>query len=135
MTDRVSQFMASVNPKNIYSDLRAGWTVKVHQKIKEGEKTRTQAFEGIIISRKHGSEAGATITVRRVTGGYGTEKTFPLILPTITKIEVLRKSKVRRSKLYYLRDKSQREIRRKTKLQMATPAKEKAVTVSPEDSQ
>ena len=96
-------------------DLRVGWTVKIHQKIKDGEKTRTQAFEGTIISKKHGNEAGGTITVRKVSGDYGVEKTFPIYLPSIEKVQVLKKSKVRRAKLYYLRDKTSREIRRKMK--------------------
>lgn len=96
--------------------ITVGDTVKVHQKIKEGEKTRTQAFEGIIIARKHGSEAGATITVRKISGGIGVERTLPLHMPTIEKIEVVKRSKVRRAKLYYLREKSAKETRRKTKV-------------------
>lgn len=103
-----------------YTDLRSGWTVKVHQKIKEGDKSRVQAFEGIIVSRKHGNEPGGTITVRKVSGGYGVEKTFPLRLPTITKIEVLKRSGTRRSKLYYLRDKTSRQIRKKMKTEVVS---------------
>lgn len=95
--------------------ISAGDTVRVYQKIKEGEKTRTQAFEGIVIARKHGSEPGATITVRKMAGGFGVERTFPLRLPTIEKVEVVKKSKVRRAKLYYLREKSAKETRRKVK--------------------
>ncbi|OGM96348.1 MAG: 50S ribosomal protein L19 [Candidatus Yanofskybacteria bacterium RIFCSPHIGHO2_02_FULL_38_22b] len=101
-------------------DLRVGWSVKIHQKIKEGEKTRTQAFEGIIISKKHGNEAGGTITVRKVFGGFGVEKTFPIYLPSIEKVQILKKSKVRRAKLYYLRDKTSREIRKKMKQTVIT---------------
>lgn len=91
-------------------------TIKVHQKIKEGNKTRIQVFEGIVIARKHGSEPGSTITVRKVSGGIGVERVFPLHLPTIEKFEVVKTSKVRRAKLYYLRGKTARETRRKTKL-------------------
>ncbi|KKR02577.1 MAG: 50S ribosomal protein L19 [Candidatus Yanofskybacteria bacterium GW2011_GWA1_39_13] len=101
---------------NKFEGMKPGWTVKVFQKIKEGEKTRTQAFEGLIIARKHGAESGGTVTVRKVSGGIGVEKTFPVFLPTISKVEVVRKSKVHRSKLYYLREKTAKEIRRKTKI-------------------
>ncbi len=97
-------------------EIRPGMTVKVHQKIKEGDKTRIQIFEGIVIARKHGSEPGATIIVRKVIGGIGVEKVFPLHLPTIEKFEVVKTSKVRRAKLYYLRGKTARETRKKTKL-------------------
>ena len=106
--------------KNVRPDkfdgMKSGWTVKVFQKIKEGDKTRVQAFEGMIISRKHGKEGGATVTVRKVSGGTGVEKTYPIYLPTIDKVEVVRKAKVRKAKLYYLKEKSAREIRKKTKV-------------------
>ncbi|MBI5742610.1 MAG: 50S ribosomal protein L19 [Candidatus Niyogibacteria bacterium] len=95
--------------------LRAGDTVKVWSRIKEGEKSRLQAFEGLVIARKHGAETGATFTVRRVTGGIGVERVFPLYSPNVDKIEVLRSSKVRRSKIYYVREKAAKEIRRKMK--------------------
>lgn len=93
-------------------DLRAGDTVRVWQKITEKGKTRLQAFEGLVLARKHGSEAGATFTVRRVASGVGVEKIFPLYAPMIDKIEVLKRSKVRRAKLYHIRDKAAKEIRR-----------------------
>ena len=92
--------------------LRAGDTVRVMQKIKEGAKTRLQAFEGLILSVKHGTTAGATFTVRKVVGGIGVEKIFPLFSPVIDSVEVLRRSKVRRAKLYYIRDKAASDIRR-----------------------
>ncbi len=117
--DILTTFIGKHAPENRFPDLRVGSTVRVHQKIKEGEKAKSQMFEGIIIARKHGSEPGATITVRKVTGGIGVEKTIPLRLPTIEKIEVLKQPKVRRAKLYYLRGKSAREIRRKTKQTLA----------------
>jgi len=97
--------------KNI--DLRAGDTVRVHVKIEEKGKTRIQLFEGLLIARKHGTEAGATFTVRKVASGVGVERIFPLYSPTIEKIEVVRRSKVRRSKLYYVRTKVARDIKRK----------------------
>ena len=83
-------------------------TVRVHQKIKEltikgEEKERVQYFEGIIIAKKHGKEAGGTIMVRKISDGIGVEKIFPLHLPTITKIEVKKEAKGRRAKLYHLR--------------------------------
>ncbi len=96
--------------KNI--DLQAGDTVRVHQKIQDKGKTRLQVFEGIVLARKHGSEAGATFTVRRVSQSVGVEKIFPLYSPNIDKIEVVKRSKVRRSKLYHIREKAAKEIRR-----------------------
>lgn len=92
--------------------VRAGDTVRVHQKIKEKDKTRLQVFEGLVLAVKHGGEPGATFTVRRVASGVGVERIFPLYSPTIDKIEIVKRSKVRRSKLYYIRTKVAREIRR-----------------------
>src|SRR3989344_4582046 len=86
-------------------EIRPGMTVRVHQKIKDGNKTRTQVFEGMVIARKHGSGPSATITVRKVSGGIGVERIFPLHLPTIEKFEVVKSARVRRAKLYYLRAK------------------------------
>lgn len=106
------KFVAKETP-----DFRVGWTIKVHQKIKEGNKTRTQPFEGIVIAKKHGLEAGATFTVRKIIGSTGVEKIFPLHSPLIEKIEIIKASKVRRAKLYFLREKSKKEIRRKVKNQ------------------
>lgn len=85
-------------------DVRPGDTIKVHQKIKEGDKERIQIFEGIVIARKHGKGISATITVRKVVEGVGVERVFPVHSPSIAKIEVVKSGKVRRSKLYYLRD-------------------------------
>ena len=93
-------------------DLRVGDTVRVHQKIEEKGKYRIQLFEGLVLARKHGTEAGGTFTVRRVASGVGVEKVFPLYSPMIEKIEVVKRSRVRRAKLYYIRDKVSREARR-----------------------
>ncbi|MFZ2048864.1 MAG: 50S ribosomal protein L19 [Minisyncoccia bacterium] len=93
-------------------DLRAGDTARVWQKIQEKGKTRLQAFEGLVLTRKHGKEAGATFTVRRVSSGVGVEKTFLLYSPMIDKIEVVKRSKVRRAKLYHIRDRAAKDIRR-----------------------
>ena len=80
-----------------------GATVKVHQKIKEGDKERIQIFEGIVIARKHGKGISSTITVRKVVEGVGVERIFPVHSPALEKIEVVKTGKVRRAKLYYLR--------------------------------
>lgn len=93
-------------------DIRPGDTVRVWQKIREKEKIRLQAFEGLVLSTKHGHEAGATFTVRTITSGVGVEKIFPLYAPMIDHIEVLRRAKVRRSKLYFIREKAAKAIRR-----------------------
>jgi len=95
--------------------LQAGDTVRVHQKITEGDKSRIQIFEGLLLARKHGNEAGGTFTVRKVIDGVGVERIFPFYSPNIDKIEVVRKSKTRRAKLYNIRDKAAKEIRRKMK--------------------
>jgi len=96
-------------------DLRPGNTVRVWQKIREGGKTRLQAFEGLIIAHKHGFEPGATFTVRKNSGGIGVERIFPVFSPNIDRIEIVRRSKVRRSKLYYIREKTAKQIRKKMK--------------------
>ena len=115
--NQLSVFQTNNGRQDKFDGMKPGWTVKVFQKIKEGDKTRVQAFEGIIISRKHNRESGATVTVRKVSGGIGVEKTYPIYLPTIDKVDVIKKAKVRKSKLYYLKDKSARDIRKKTKIQ------------------
>lgn len=97
-------------------DLRSGDTVRVHQKIEEKGKTRIQVFEGLVIGRKHGTEAGGTFTVRRSTGGYPVEKIYPLYSPMIDKIEIVKRSKVRRSKLYYIRRKALKQISKRMKM-------------------
>lgn len=104
-------------------DFRAGDTIRVWSKIleektnkkgkSEGSKFRLQAFEGIVLSRKHGTEIGATFTVRKVASGVGVERIFPLFSPNIDKIEIVRKSRSRRSKLYYIRTKAIKDVRRK----------------------
>ena len=84
-------------------EMNVGDTVRVHVKIKEGSRERIQVFEGTIIARKHGG-IGETITVRRLSYGVGCEKVFPVHSPSIVKVETVRRGKVRRAKLYYLRD-------------------------------
>ena len=92
--------------------IRAGDTVRVHQKIQDKGKTRIQIFEGVVLARKHGAEPGATFTVRKVASGVGVEKIYPLYSPNIDKIEIVKRAKVRRAKLYYIREKVAREIKR-----------------------
>ena len=107
-------------------DFHAGDTVRVWSKIaeekvstkanKKTEKTmkfRLQAFEGIVLARKHGTEPGATFTVRRIASGIGVERIFPLYSPMIDKVELVKKSRARRSKLYYIRTKAVRDVRKK----------------------
>jgi large subunit ribosomal protein L19 len=84
-------------------EMRSGDTVRVHVKVREGEKERVQVFEGMVIGQHRGG-AKATFTVRKVSFSQGVERIFPLHSPTIDKIEVVRGAKVRRAKLYYLRD-------------------------------
>ena len=92
--------------------IKPGDTVKVHQKIVDKGKTRFQVFEGLVLARKHGDEPGATFTVRKVSSGIGVEKIYPLYSPLIEKIEIVKRAKVRRAKLYYIREKVAREIKR-----------------------
>lgn len=84
--------------------IQAGYTVRVSQKIKEGEKERIQRFEGLVIKVSHGEGVEKTFTVRKIVEGIGVEKIFPFHTPNITEIKVVKKAKVRRSKLYYMRE-------------------------------
>lgn len=83
-------------------DFQAGDNLKVHVRLKEGEKERIQVFEGLVIARKHGG-VSETFTVRKISSGVGVERTFPLHSPSIAKVEVTRRGRVRRAKLYYIR--------------------------------
>ena len=107
-------------------DFNAGDTIRVWSKILdekaakkggakkgEGSKFRLQAFEGMVLARKHGTEAGATFTVRKVASGVGVERIFPLYSPNIDKVEITKKARARRSKLYYVRTKAVKDVRRK----------------------
>lgn len=110
-------------------DIKSGNTVKVWQKIKEGEKFRLQAFEGLIIAHKHGYEPGATFTVRKISDGIGVERIFPIFSPNIEKVEVVKRSKARKAKLYYVRTKAAKEIRRKMKTLKSEGRKSKGTDV------
>ncbi|MGI6784962.1 MAG: 50S ribosomal protein L19 [Aminivibrio sp.] len=96
--------------KSDVPDFRAGDTVRVHVKVREGTRERIQAFEGVVIARKNGG-LSETFTVRKISGGVGVERIFPLHCPSISEIEVKRLGKVRRAKLYYLRKRSGKSAR------------------------
>jgi large subunit ribosomal protein L19 len=110
--------------------IKAGDTIRVHQKIQDKGKTRIQIFEGLVLARKHGTEPGATFTVRKVASGVGVEKIYPLYSPMIDKLEIVKRSKVRRAKLYFIREKVAREIKRQMRrMTLATISTESAVEV------
>ena len=97
------------------AEFHVGDTVKVYAKVKEGNRERTQVFEGIVLKRQHGG-ARETFTVRKTSNGVGVEKTWPVNSPNIGKIEIIRKGKVRRAKLYYLRDRVGKAAKVKEKI-------------------
>jgi large subunit ribosomal protein L19 len=101
MSNPVIEKLLAKNRRTDLPDFRPGDTVRVQVKIKEGDKERLQAFEGVVISRSGGTQA--SFTVRKMSFGHGVERIFPLASKVIDKIDVLRSSKVRRAKLYYLR--------------------------------
>lgn len=114
MATKTETFLESFLKKDL-PDIRAGDTIKVYQKIKDTlkkdksstgreDKERTQIFEGLVIARKHGKGITSTITVRKVISGIGVEKIFPIHSPTIEKIEIIKRARARRAKLYYLRE-------------------------------
>jgi large subunit ribosomal protein L19 len=104
MSQALLQHVSGAAVKGELPDLRPGHVVRVHQKIKEGEKERVQIFEGLVMSLNAGAKADKTFTVRKVVEGVGVEKVYPLYSPLIEKIEIVKQGKVRRSKLYYMRD-------------------------------
>lgn len=128
-------------------DIRPGDTVRVWQKVPEEKgkskdkgkakakdavatKFRLQAFEGLVLARKHGKEAGSMFTVRKVVDGVGVERVFPLYSPMIDEIEMVRRSKVRRAKLYFVREKAAKEIRRQMRRIMDAKYEEEPVPVA-----
>ena len=112
--DAIKNLVAS-NLKESVPEIEIGSTVKVHVKIREGERERIQVFEGTIIAVK-GSGVSSTFTVRRVSYGVGVERVFPVHSPNVAKVEVIRNGKVRRSKLYYLRDRVGKSAKVKEKI-------------------
>jgi len=112
-------------------EFSSGDTVRVWTKIvdeKDKTKFRLQAFEGMVLARKHGTQAGATFTVRKVASGVGVERIFPLYSPMVDSIEITKKAQARRSKLYYVRDKAVKDIRRKMKAQVVRKVKSGTTT-------
>ena len=117
-------------PTNPVPVFEIGDTVRVHVKVIEGEKERVQVFEGVVIARK-GRKISETFTVRKISYGVGVERIFPVNSPNIAKIDVLRKGKVRRAKLYYLRDKKGKQAKVAERDFFRTANKTKASTNEP----
>src|SRR3989338_5995897 len=118
--------------KEVLVKIKSGATIRVWEKVKEGDKDRVSRFEGLVLARKHGSEPGATFTVRATVAGVGVEKVFPIYSPRIDKVDILNSpKKVGRSKLYYVRDLSKKQTPQKlgvgTKNATAGTPKEKLV--------
>ncbi len=125
--NRLQRFEQTL-PTNVVPDFEIGDTVRVHVKVIEGEKERVQIFEGVVLARK-GKKISETFTVRKISYGVGVERVFPVHSPSLAKIDVVRKGKVRRAKLYYLRDKkgkqakvAEREFSRTAKSRVAKAA-------------
>ena len=108
-------FIEKNMPEKAAPDVTVGDTVRVHLRVKEGNRERIQVFEGTVIAKKHGG-INETFTVRRISYGVGVEKVFPLYSPVIEKVETVRKGQVRRAKLYYLRDRVGKAAKVKVKL-------------------
>lgn len=134
------------NKQQLRSDLpelKPGMQVRVFERIKEGDRERLQAFEGVVIAQKHGKGASATVTVRAILSGVGVEKIWPIHSPKIAKIEILKTPLVRRAKLYFLRNLSAKKTRKKLsvfknivvapKVEEVQPETEQAVENSPEE--
>jgi len=128
MITKLEKFCQIQLKKNL-PDIRPGDTVRVHQKIKEKKRERIQIFEGVVIAKKHGKGISATITVRKVISEVGVEKVFPLHSPIIEKIEVVKKGKVRRAKLYYLRTAKGKKARLKRRESVGAIAKEESKAI------
>jgi len=142
MEKKVIEFNKSLRGKTKLS-YQAGDVVRVHLKIKEGGKERVQIFEGLIIAMKGGQSSSPTITVRKVTHGVGVEMIVPILSANVSKIELVKKAKVRRAKLYYVRDLTAKQSRMKYKdiskyiekeeeKEEAVPAEEVAATETEE---
>lgn len=115
MNKTLTEFNLNQRKSKNYPEFKTGDIVKVHRRIKEGEKERVQIFEGIIIAKKGGQSSSPTITVRKVSSGVGVELVLPVYSPSIDTIEVVKRAKVKRAKLYYIRDKSAKSLRLKYK--------------------
>lgn len=113
-----------------FNNIKPGMIVRLVLKVKEGKKIRHQTIEGLVLARKHGQEINSRITLRRIVSGVGIEWTLPLYSPNIEKIEVLKEPRVRRSKLYYIRKKSQKQAKLKLKKE-----KQKKVAIASEKTE
>ena len=125
MQNALMQKVLDKNKRTDLPEFRTGDTIRVHVKIKEGDKERLQAFEGLVIA-KHNTGMGTTVTVRKISFSHGVERIFPIHAPVVDKIEFVRSGKVRRAKLYYIRDlrgKAARLKERDTRVKPAPAAK------------
>ncbi len=120
--------------KKALPNIRPGDTVRISQKIKEKGKEKIQAFEGLVIAKKHGKGISTTVTIRKIISGIGVEKIFPIHSPIIEKIEILKRTKVKRAKLYYLRKAKGKKARLKRK-ELAEAIVWKKPAESPSDNQ
>jgi len=134
MRKEVENFLKPTIKKDL-PPIKSGDTVRIHQKIREGDKERIQVFEGLVLARKHGKEAGATITVRKVISGIGVERIIPLHSPNLQKIEIVKSGKVRRAKLYYLRRLKGKKARLKKKEFAEVITEEKPVAEKPKETE
>ena len=139
MITKTEKFLKPFLKKGV-SNIRAGDTVRVHQKTKIGKQERIQVFEGLVLAKKHGKGISATITVRKVISVIGVEKIFPIHSPTIEKIEIIKRGKVRKAKLYYLRKAKGKRAKLKTKeftktVVVEKPKEEKVEPVKEEKSE
>ena len=122
MSNILTNFLSSQKRTDLPA-FKVGDVIKVYQEIEEGGKKRVQSFEGLVIAKKHGNELGATFTVRKKIASIGTEKIFPSHSPTIQKIVIVKKARrITKSKLYWTRDKTDREIRKRLKFEQAPKA-------------
>ncbi len=117
MPDILTKFLSSQKRTDL-SHFKVGDVIKVYQEIEENGKKRVQPFEGLVIAKRHGNEPGATFIVRKKIAGVGVEKTFPAHSPTIKKIEITKRAKrVTSAKLYWTRNKTDKEIQKRLKLE------------------
>ncbi len=103
MQNALVQKVLDKNKRTDLPEFRTGDTIRVHVRIKEGDKERLQAYEGLVIAR-HNTGMGTTVTVRKISFSHGVERIFPIYAPVVERIEFVRSGKVRRAKLYYIRD-------------------------------
>lgn len=111
----MEKLQAAYKRKNL-PDFRAGDIVRIREKVREGAKERVAVFEGLVIARKHGTGLDGTFTVRRVISGMGVERIFPLHSPRLERIEIVKRTRVRRAKLYYVRRQMGKQVRRRKEL-------------------